>query len=69
MNMCRFNGKSDDGYEKLHGILAKYIGQIKTQLDESDIARRDGQSSSDLWFDFPDIDDSHHTNALLFQTP
>ena len=46
MNMCRFNAKDDDGYEKFSSILAKYIGQIKTELGEVEKKRKDGQSSS-----------------------
>lgn len=56
MNMCRFNTKADDGYEKFSGILAKYIGQIKTDQQEAGKARKDGQSSSGRWFDLPSID-------------
>ena len=44
MNMGRFNAKDDDGYEKFSGILAKYIGQIRTEKIEAEKARRDGQS-------------------------
>ena len=53
MNMCRFNAKDDDGYEKFSGVLAKYIGQIRTEKNEAGKARREGQSSSGLWFAFP----------------
>lgn len=42
MNMCRFEANDDDGYEKFSGILAKYIGQIKSERDEGEKARRDG---------------------------
>lgn len=53
MNMGRFNAKDDDGYEKFSGVLTKYIDQIKTEKTEADKARREGQSSSGLWFAFP----------------
>ena len=46
MNMCRFNKKADDGYEKFSGILEKYIEQIKTDKHKAEKARKDGQSSS-----------------------
>ena len=42
MNMCRFNAKDDDGYEKFRGALAKFIEEIRSEQHN----RRAGQSSS-----------------------
>ena len=47
---------NDDGYEKFSGILAKYISQIRNEQYKPPKARIDGQSLSDLWSDFPNID-------------
>ena len=44
MNMCRLNGKDDDGYEKFSGVLENYIGQIRTEKKKADEVRRESQS-------------------------
>ena len=44
MNMCRLNGKDDDGYEKFSGVLEKYIGQIRTEKSKANKVRRESQS-------------------------
>ena len=44
MNMCRLDGKDDDGYEKFSGVLEKYIGQIRTEENKAKDVRRESQS-------------------------
>ena len=81
--MCRFNAKDDDGYEKFSGVLAKFFGQIRTENNEADNqketekhnadkARREGQSPSGLWFDFPNNSASKGlilSNVRSFDSP
>lgn len=51
MKMCRFDDESDDGYEKFHDVLRKFIAEIKSEQEEIktlsseiDSTRRAGQS-------------------------
>lgn len=30
MDMCRFNGKADEGYRRVASVLSKYIADINT---------------------------------------